>query len=72
MQTNEDSLRQLVFHLIMDFRRAIVEVRLKQIQREMRQAGNDMERIRQLMQDCISTQELRNICAKKLGIEVIA
>lgn len=71
MQPREDSLRQRVLHLIMDFRLDIVEARLKQIQLQLRQSAGDMNRIMQLMKDYKDTQELRNMLAKKLGSDLI-
>ena len=49
----------------------IVEKRLKEIQKEMRQAGSDMERVRELMEEFKSAQELRNALAKQLGNDII-
>jgi hypothetical protein len=37
----------------------------------MRQAGNDMERAMQLMEEFKSAQELRNALAKQLGNDLI-
>ena len=71
MQPREDSLRQRVLHLIMDFRLSIVETRLKQLQLQIRQATGDMNSLMQLMKDYKDTQELRNTIAKKLGSELI-
>ena len=71
MQPRENSLRQRVLHLIMDFRLDIVEARLKQIQQQLRQATGDMERIMQLMQEFKEMQELRNMLAKKLGSDIV-
>ena len=71
VKQREGSLRQHVQHLVLDLRMDIVEKRLKEIQTEMRQAGNDMERAMQLMEEFKSAQELRNALAKQLGNDLI-
>ena len=71
MQPREDSLRQRVLHLIMDFRLEIVEQHLRKIQLQLRQATGDMNNMMQLMKDYKETQELRNMLAKKLGSDLI-
>jgi DNA primase len=72
MQPREDSLRQRVLHLVMDYRLNIVEARLKDIQQQLRQAGSDMAHVVQLMQEYKDTQELRDMLAKKLGSDLVA
>ena len=71
VKQREGSLRQHVQHLVLDLRMDIVEKRLKEIQTEIRQAGNDMERAMQLMEEFKSAQELRNALAKQLGNDLI-
>ena len=71
VKQREGSLRQHVQHLVLDLRMDIVEKRLKEIQKEMRQAGSDMERVRELMEEFKSAQELRNALAKQLGNDII-
>jgi DNA primase len=71
VKQREGSLRQHVQHLVLDLRMDIVEKRLKEIQTEMRQVGNDMERTMELMEEFKSAQELRNALAKQLGNDLI-
>ena len=71
VKVREGGLRQHVLHLVLDLRMDIVEKRLKEIQTEMRQAGGDMERVRELMEEFKSAQELRNALAKQLGNDII-
>lgn len=71
MQHKPETLRQRVIHLILDFRMDIVKRRLKDIQQQLRQAGSDMERIKQLMQEYKDTQMLRDALARQLGKDVI-
>ena len=68
----EGSLRNRVEHLMLDYRMDIVEKQMKQIQMLMREAGNNMERIRELMEQYKQTQELRNALAKKLCMNYIS
>ncbi|MBR2018366.1 MAG: DNA primase [Prevotella sp.] len=71
MEMKQDTLRQQVNHLILDFRMDIVEGRLKEIQLQLRQVGNDMDRIRQLLQEQKDVQQLRDTMARQLGNDVI-
>lgn len=71
VQPNEDTLRQRVLHLVLDFRMAILEKRLKDIQLQMRQNSSDMKRIMELMEEYKDTQEMRNMIAKKLGNDLV-
>ena len=71
MQHKPETLRQRVVHLILDFRMDIVKRHLKDIQIQLRQAGNDMERIMQLLQEQKETQLLRDTLARKLGNDIM-
>ena len=71
LKEREGSLRQHVLHLVLDFRMDIVEKRLKEIRTQLSQVGNDMDRVKELMEELKETQELRNALAKKLGNDVI-
>jgi len=71
MKTTGGSLRQRVQHLILDFRMDIVNQHLKDLQRQLREAGSDMGRIRGLMDDYKQTQELRNALARQRGSDVV-
>ena len=71
VKENTTLLRQRVQHLILDFRLDIVNQHLKTLQQQLREAGSDMERIKELMDDYRQTQELRNALAKQRGSDVI-
>lgn len=71
MQHKPETLRQRVVHLILDFRMDIVRRHLKDIQLQLRQAGNDMERIMQLLKEQKDTQLLRDALARKLGNDIM-
>ena len=64
-------LRQRIQHLILDFRMDILNQHLKHLQRQLKDAGSAMERIKELMDDYKQTQELRNALARQRGTDVI-
>ncbi len=64
-------LRQRVLHLMMDYRLDIVEARLKEIQRQLQQVGNNMERMMQLLKEHKETKEIRDTLAKRLGSDLV-
>ena len=71
VQPREGSLRQRVLHLVMDFRLDIIEQRLKDIQRQLRQTGSNMELMMKLLQEHKETKELRDLLAKQLGSDLV-
>ncbi|MBP5339446.1 MAG: DNA primase [Prevotella sp.] len=71
MPEKEGSLRQRILHLVMDYRLAILEDQLKQIQAQLRQAATNVEQTMQLMQQFKEIKEIRDALAKKLGSDLI-
>ncbi len=71
VQPHEDSLRQRVLHLVMDLRLDVLEERLKSILQELRQVGDNRERMMQLLKEHKETKELRDALAKRLGSDLI-
>ena len=72
MLTSENTLRQRVQHLILDFRMEIVNQHLKELQRELREVkASHRDRMKELMDDFKHTQELRNALARQRGSDVI-
>jgi len=67
----EGGLRQRVLHLVLDLRMDIVEQRLKDIQKQLKTVGNDMEQTKQLLEEFRDTQQIRDALAKQLGNDVI-
>ena len=67
-----ESLRQRVTHLVLDLRMNIVRRHLADIQAQMRAAGSDMDRIKQLMQEYKDAQLLRDALARRIGSDIIA
>jgi len=68
---SERDLQQRMQHLILDFRMDIVNQHMKEVQRQLKEAGSDMELIRELMEEYKQTQELRNALARQRGSDVI-
>lgn len=71
VKTTAEDLRQKITHLVLDFRMDIVKSHLKDLQAQLKQAGNDMETITQLMKDYKDTQQLRDILARQIGSDII-
>jgi DNA primase len=71
VKTTSEDLRQKITHLVLDFRMDIVKSHLKDLQAQLKQAGNDMETITQLMKDYKDTQQLRDILARQIGSDII-
>ena len=71
VNTNTNSLRQRIEHLILDFRMDIVSQHLKELQRKMKEMGSDMSQLKDIMDDYKQTQELRNALARQRGSDVI-
>lgn len=67
LKEREGGLRQHVIHLVLDLRMDIIEKRMKEIQAQLRKAGNDMDHIKELLTEYKDTQELRDALAKQLG-----
>lgn len=67
----EGSLRQRIEHLVLDYRRELVEIKLKEIEIKLRQASSNINDALKLMTEYKNMQELRNMIAKKLGSDII-
>ena len=71
VRCDEDTLRNQVEHLILDFRMAYVEQHLKELQREISLATGDTERMMKLMAEYKDMQVIRNEIAKELGNDIL-
>ena len=71
VKDSEQQLRQRINHLILDFRMDIVNRHMKDLQRQLKEAGSDLERIKEIMPDYQETQKRRNELARQLGSDVI-
>ncbi|MDE6002990.1 MAG: DNA primase, partial [Prevotella sp.] len=71
LNESEDNLRQRIIHLILDFRMDIVKQHLKELQRQLKEVGNDREQLKQIMETYKDVLNLRNELARQLGSDVI-
>lgn len=71
IQEREGSLRQRVEHIVLDYRREIIEASMKDLQQQIRLAAGNNEKIIELMKQLKEMQEIRNTIAKKLGTEIV-
>lgn len=71
VKNDEDSLRNKVVHLILDFRMDYVEQHLKELQREILLASGDSAKMMKLMAEYRDMQQIRNSIAKELGSDII-
>ena len=66
-----DPIRRNVMHLLLDFRLDIVAQRMKDLKTQIAGAGNDRERLLELMAQFKDCQLIRNQLAKQVGHDVI-
>ena len=71
LKEREGGLKQHVLHLVLDLRLDIIEQRMKEVQQQLRQVGNDMERTNALLEEYKNTQLIRDALARQLGKGVV-
>ena len=71
LKEREGGLKQHVLHLVLDFRLHIIEQQLKDIQKQLKAAGTDMEKVKPLMDEFKRVQDLRNAVARQLGNNLV-
>lgn len=71
VKKDDDTLRNQVIHLILDFRMDYVERKMKDLKLEITQAAGDTEKMMSLMSEYKDMQVIRNTIAKELGSEII-
>ena len=71
LKEREGGLRQHVLHLVLDLRLDIITKRLKDIQAQLKQVGNDKEKVMALLEEYKETQQLRDTLAKQLGNDIV-
>ena len=71
LKNEDETLRQKVEHLVLDFRMDYVDHQLKVLQREISLAHNDMSRMMELMSQYKDMQVIRNNMARKLGSSIV-
>ena len=71
LKERDGGLKQHVLHLVLDLRLDIIEQRMKEVQQQLRQVGNDMERANALLEEYKKTQLIRDALARQLGKGVV-
>ena len=71
VKVTPDTIRRNVMHLLLDFRLDIVAQRMKDLKTQIAGAGNDRERLLELMAQFKDCQLIRNQLAKQVGHDVI-
>lgn len=71
VKRDEDTLRNQVVHMILDFRMDYVEQQLKNLKQEITLSASDPDKMMKLMADFKELQVIRNSIAKELGSEII-
>ena len=72
VKVTPDTIRRNVMHLLLDFRLDIVAQRMKDLKTQIAGAGNDRERLLELMAQFKDCQLIRNQLAKQVGHDVIS
>lgn len=71
VRQDEDTLRNKVIHLVLDFRMDYVEKHMRELQRNIILASGDAGKTLKLMQEYKDMQQIRNAIAKELGSDII-
>lgn len=71
VKRDEDTLRNQVVHLILDFRMDYLEHKMEDLKREITQSAGDTEKMMSLMAEYKDMQVIRNSIAKELGSQII-
>ena len=71
MKEEEDSFRQEVEHLVLDFRFDYVNTHIQTLRQQIAQSASNPERLPQLMEELKKMMDLRNLMAKKLGTSIM-
>ena len=70
-KNDDNSLRNRIEHLLLDFRMEYVEQHLKELKKQIAQSSSDSENLLQLMADFKDMTEMRNALARQLGNNII-
>lgn len=71
VRQDEDTLRNKVVHLVLDFRMDYVEKHMRELQKNIILASGDAGKTLKLMQEFRDMQQIRNAIAKELGSDII-
>ena len=72
LKERENSLRDRVIHLVLDFRMDYVDHQLKQLRNQVATMADNVDAMMATMAEIKRMQDIRNILAKRLGNDVIA
>lgn len=67
VKNSEDSLKEKVRHLLLDFRQELISAKLSQLQTDIALNSDNPERMLELMAQLQEYQKIRTIIAKKIG-----
>ena len=70
MKTTQHTLREQIDHLLLDFRNEYLKQRIALLTTEINQAGDDMDRQLQLLEELQETQKLRTLIARQIGSNI--
>lgn len=70
-EEEQEHLRNQTIHLMLDFRMVYIEQHLKDLMRQIAEAGQDPERMKALMVEYKDMQQVRNALAKQRGSHII-
>ena len=71
MKERENSLRDRVMHIVLDFRMVFVENQLRLLRTQLTQLSGNVDQMMQTMGEIKRMQEIRNALARRLGSDVV-
>ncbi len=72
MNIKENTLRDRIIHLVLDFRMEYVKQQLRSLQQKLKEVQSDVNQMMQVMGQIKQLQEIRNVLAHRLGSDVFA
>ncbi len=72
MNIKENTLRDRIIHLVLDFRMEYVKQQLRSLQQKLKVVQSDVDQMMQVMGQIKQLQEIRNVLAHRLGSDVFA
>ena len=72
MNIKENTLRDRIIHLVLDFRMEYVKQQLRSLQQKLKEVQSDVDQMMQVMGQIKQLQEIRNVLAHRLGSDVFA
>ena len=72
MNIKENTLRDRIIHLVLDFRMEYVKQQLRSLQQKLKEVQSDVDQMMQVMGQIKQLQEIRNLLAHRLGSDVFA